>query len=82
VPWETGVKLDSIANNIDTEPGDQKQRVIKFEIGVTAETFIPQPIRRDKAVLDVNVNIFRNLNLEDTKNIIDTLEVKEKDNND
>ena len=28
VPWETGVKLDSIANNLDVEPGDQNIRVV------------------------------------------------------
>ena len=31
ISWEIGVKLDSIANNVDIEPGDQNERVLKFE---------------------------------------------------
>ena len=51
VRWETIVKLDGIANNLETEPGDNQLRVIKFQFNLTAETYIPQPIRREKTVL-------------------------------
>lgn len=55
VPWEVIVKLDSIANNIDAEPGDKNIRVIKYEFNITAQTYIPQPIQRKKAVLTTKV---------------------------
>jgi len=55
VTWEIQCKLDSIANNLDTEPGDQAIRVIKFQFNITAETYISQPIARRKAVLKTNV---------------------------
>jgi len=57
VAWETIVKLDSIANNLNVEPGDQDVRVIKFEFNLTAQTYIPQPIVRKKTVLKMNVDI-------------------------
>jgi hypothetical protein len=57
ISWEIGVKLDSIANNVDTEPGDQAQRVFKYQFGFTAESFISQPIVRKKAVLKTRVQI-------------------------
>lgn len=57
VTWETGVKLNSIANNLETEPGDQALRVIKFQFGLTAETYVAQPIRREKAILETRVEI-------------------------
>jgi hypothetical protein len=56
VPWEVIVKLDSIANNVEAEPGDQNVRVIKFEFNITAQTYIPQPIERKKAVLKMKVD--------------------------
>jgi len=57
VPWEIGVKLDSIANNVDTEPGDQSIRVFKYQFGMTAETYVAQPLVRKKAVLKTRVDI-------------------------
>ena len=36
VLWEVCVKFDSIANNLETEPGDAALRVIKFQFGITA----------------------------------------------
>lgn len=56
VPWEVIVKLDSIANNIEAEPGDMKIRVIKYEFNITAQTYIPQPIDRKKAVLKMKID--------------------------
>ena len=48
VYWEVIVKLDGTTNNIDLEPGDSKVRVIKYQINMTAESYIPQPIYRLK----------------------------------
>lgn len=72
--WETTVRIDSIANNINTEPGDRKARVIKFQLGFTAETFIPQPISRRKAVLKSKVEFVDGLDDKDIQNIISRLE--------
>lgn len=57
VNWETVVSLDSIGNNVDNEPGDQNQRVIKYEFNLTARAYIPQPIVRNKSVLSTKVDI-------------------------
>ena len=70
IPWETGVKLESIANNIDLEPGDQAIRVIKYEFNFTVEAYIPQPIVRQKAVLNTKVDFVNDI---DEKNIDDIL---------
>jgi len=51
------VNLDSIANNVDYEPGDQNQRIIKFEFNLTAKSYIPQPIVRNKSVLGTKVDL-------------------------
>lgn len=56
VPWEIIVKLDSIANNVEAEPGDQKVRVFKYEFNMTVQTYIPQPIERKKAVTKIKVD--------------------------
>jgi hypothetical protein len=57
VNWEVIVTLDSIANNIEMEPGDQKQRVVKYQFNLTAQTYISQPIARKKAALDIKTDI-------------------------
>lgn len=46
--WEVIVTLDSIGNNIDVEPGNEKPRVIKYEFKMTAQSYIPQPLLRVK----------------------------------
>jgi hypothetical protein len=46
--WEVIVTLDSTANNIDIEPGDNKLRVMKYQLNMTAKTYLPQPIYRLK----------------------------------
>ena len=74
VAWETGVKLVSTANNIDTEPGDQNIRIIKFEFNLMAETFIPQPITRSKAVLKTKIDIFEGKSEEELQYVLDRLE--------
>jgi hypothetical protein len=46
--WEVIVTLDSTQNNIDIEPGDAKTRVLKYQLNMTAKTYIAQPIYRLK----------------------------------
>lgn len=72
--WETIVKLESIANNIEMEPGDQAQRVIKFQFGLKAETFIPQPIVRKKAVLKTQVDMVDAVSDEEVTRVITRIE--------
>jgi len=74
VPWEIGVKLESMANNVDTSPGDQTQRIFKFQFNLLAETYIPQPIVRKKAVLKTKIDIVEGLLEEDIVSIIDKIE--------
>lgn len=74
VVWEIQVKLDSIANNLEIEPGDQAVRVIKFQFNLTAETYIPQPIVRKKAVLSTKVELTEGLKEEDIVEIINRIE--------
>lgn len=61
INWETIVSLDSIANNVDYEPGDQNQRIIKFEFNFTARAYIPQPMVRNKSVLDTKVDFYNSV---------------------
>lgn len=79
VQWETIVKLNTIANNLEVEPGDKTLRIIKFQFDLTAQTFIPQPIRRHKTVLNTDVKIFNNTELEDETTTINTLKEKIKE---
>lgn len=72
--WETTVKVDSVSNNIDTEPGDINNRVIKFEVNVTAESFVPQPIIRRKAVLKTKIDIVDSVDDNDIQNVLRTIE--------
>ena len=70
VPWEIGVRLESLANNLDVEPGDQNIRVIKYEINMTVDSFIPQPIVRKKSVLKTNISVSDTV---DTENVGDVV---------
>ena len=74
VLWEVCVKLDSIANNLNTEPGDQALRVVKFQFGITAETYVGQPIRRDKTVLKTKTDFVNSLNEAEISEVIKRLE--------
>lgn len=74
VPWEVCVKQESIANNVDTNPGDQAQRIFKFQFNLLAETWIPQPIIRKKAVLKTKVDIVEGLKEEEIVSVIDKIE--------
>jgi len=74
VQWETIVKLDAIANNVDIEPGNTANRVVKFQISMTAESYIPQPITREKAVLRTRVEIVDGLSDDEITQVITRLE--------
>jgi hypothetical protein len=74
VPWETIVKLDSLANNLNAEPGDQAIRVIKYEFNLTAQTYIPQPIERKKAVLKVKLDFVDGIRDEQITEVLSRIE--------
>ena len=74
VTWETQVKLDSIANNLEIEPGDQAVRVVKFQFNLTAESYIPQPIVRKKSVLSTKIELTNGLAEEEIDAIVDRIE--------
>lgn len=44
--WEVIVTLDGTTNNLEIEPGDDRLRVMKYQVTMTAKTYIPQPITR------------------------------------
>lgn len=74
ISWEIGVKLNSIANNVNLEPGDKQLRVFKYQFGLTAESFVAQPIVRKKAVLKTRVEITDSPNEEDITEVLARLE--------
>lgn len=71
INWEIGVKLGSIANNLNIEPGDKTNRVVKYQFNLTAEAYIPQPINRKKAVLKNKIDFFNQI---EERNIIEVLD--------
>ena len=71
VPWEIAVRIDSISNNIDIEPGDQNIRVIKYQINLTAETYIPQPIYRYKSVQTIKTDFYNAVEEENITTVFD-----------
>lgn len=74
VSWEIGVKLESISNNIETEPGDKAVRVVKYQFEMTAESFVTQPIVRKKAVLKTQVDVVDTLADDSIGEVISKLE--------
>ena len=74
VRWETIVKLDGIANNLETEPGDNQLRVVKFQFNLTAETYIPQPIRLEKTVLKIKTEFVDGVTDDSVTQVIGRLE--------
>ncbi len=74
VYWETIVKLESIANNENLEPGGNNLRVIKWQFNLRAETFIPQPIVRKKAVLRTRADIVDDIDEQEISEIVARLE--------
>lgn len=82
ISWEIGVKLDSIANNVDFEPGDKAARVFKYQFSLTAETFVAQPIVRKKAVLKTRVEIVDSPDDNEISEVLGRLEQAVKELND
>jgi hypothetical protein len=74
VRWEVPVKLESVANNINAEPGDKAIRVIKYEFNMTAQTYIPQPIERKKAVLNMKIDIVNGIAEEEITEVLARIE--------
>lgn len=70
IPWEIIVTIDSVANNVDQEPGDSAIKVIKYEFGITAKSYISQPISRQKAVLKARVDFVDGTTTEEITEII------------
>jgi hypothetical protein len=74
VLWEVTVKLESIANNLETEPGDAALRVVKFQFSLTAETYVGQPIVKKKAVLKTKIDFVNALNEAEISEVLKRLE--------
>jgi hypothetical protein len=74
ISWEVGVKLSSIGNNVDYEPGDKGIRVFKYQFGLTAESFVAQPVVRRKSVLKTRIEITDSPNPEDITEVLSRLE--------
>jgi hypothetical protein len=70
VPYETIVRLDSTANNSESEPGDRAVRVIKWQFNMTVETYIPQPIVRKQTVLDIRADILHGVDESDIQEVL------------
>ena len=81
VNWEIPVKLDSIANNLNYEPGDAALRVIKYEFSLTAETYIAQPLVRKKTVLETRTEMVNGLKEEEITEVIGRIEQSVKELN-
>jgi hypothetical protein len=58
------------------EPGDAAPRVIKFQIGMTAETYIPQPIARKKAILKEKIEFTNSVEEEEIVEILERLNIE------
>ena len=57
IGWPVNVTLESTANNIDYEPGDQNTRVIKYQFNFVAKTYVAQPILKKRAILKTQVDV-------------------------
>ena len=74
VSWETILKLDSIANNLEIDVGDAALRIIKFQVNMTAETYVAQPIVRKKAVLETRIEVVNSTVEENITEVISRIE--------
>ncbi len=71
---ESIVKLESVSSNADREVEPGAERVIKMQLGLTAETYIPQAIERTKAVLSTKIDIVDGISDAEIKSVISRLE--------
>lgn len=74
VNWETILKLDGVSNNLEIDIGDQALRVIKFQVNMTAETYVAQPIVRKKAVLETRIEVVNSTVEENITEVISRIE--------
>ncbi len=74
IPFEIGVKLDAIGSECNFEPGDKAERVFKYQFQFTAESFVSQPIVRNKAVLSTRIEITDSPNEDDITEVLTRLE--------
>lgn len=74
ISWEVGVKLESVENNIEFDPGDQAVNVFKYKFNIKAESFIPQPLTRNKSILKTRIELVDSTNDEDVTMVIQRLE--------
>jgi hypothetical protein len=74
VSWEIGVKLISVANNIEVDSGDKAVPIYKYQFNITAETYLPQPIVRKKAVLKTRTEIVDSIEDNEIADVISRLE--------
>lgn len=77
--WEVIVRLESVGNNIESEVGDQAIRVIKFQFNMTAESYIPQPIERKKAVLKMTEEFVNSTAEETITEVLEKIETAVKE---
>jgi hypothetical protein len=75
VPYETIVTLESTANNSELEPGDRAVRVIRWQFNMRVETFIPQPLVRKQAVLDLGVDILNGVSEDEIRSVLSKLDI-------
>ncbi len=73
--WITAVKLDAISPDIDLEPGNTRQRLVRFQILMTAQHYIAQPIARYKTVLDERVDFMNSINEHEVTDIFRRLRI-------
>jgi len=74
VSWEIGVKLESIGNNIEIDPGDRAVNVYKYQFTMKAETYMPQPLSRYKSVLKTKIDLVDGNDETDIAQVIEQLE--------
>lgn len=74
IAWQIGVKLGSVSSNDSSEPGDKAVRVIKHQIQMTAESYVAQPIIRQKAVLKTKIELIDTVDDDTIGNVISRLE--------
>jgi len=79
VHWEIIVKFESSGNNTEVAPGDQAIRIIKMQFNMLAESYIPQPIERRKAVLSINQEFVNAVKDEDVTQVISRVKTTVKD---
>lgn len=75
VVWEVVVELDGVENLVEFEPGDMKERFVKFKFNMTAKTYMPQPLQRRKAVLGMNIEVAEGLDIEEMSRVADRVSV-------